>query len=309
VTLLHDIQRAAAADEVPVSTVLLQAQILASRLNHTPLADWASHELGGYPNLDELPDYRRCGEASVRGEFMTVGGILSNVPIAASDVPAEILGVVYQALFSLDLPAPVSAYESVLVSGEQVFGLAWSDREVALIRPVLTTLPGGQLSSAARQLPASAIAALFVAVRTRLLRFTLEIERANPAAGEGPAGDEPLPLATVTQIFNNTIYGGQNVITAAAADANVAAVQLADIDWDALHDRLAALGIPDDDLDALQVAIANDQAGPGSVAPGPATELWLGRVSSKVALGGLVLAKAATMDLVTHEVLRALGLA
>jgi hypothetical protein len=46
-TLLRDIQDAATGTDVPVATLLRKAQILAARLDHAPLREWASQELDG----------------------------------------------------------------------------------------------------------------------------------------------------------------------------------------------------------------------------------------------------------------------
>jgi hypothetical protein len=69
VSLLREIQNAAASDEIPVATLLRKARILAVRLNHEPLQRWVTSELESYGPEDELPDYRRLRHLDVKADF------------------------------------------------------------------------------------------------------------------------------------------------------------------------------------------------------------------------------------------------
>lgn len=56
--ILAEIQTDLLKQEVPLSTILRKAKVLASQLRSEELSNWVSRELDGYKSNDELPDYR-----------------------------------------------------------------------------------------------------------------------------------------------------------------------------------------------------------------------------------------------------------
>ena len=90
VTLLREIQDAAVGTDVPVSVLLRRCLVLAARLEHEPLRDWARQELEGYSDDADLPPYRPKVGTTVRGNFSgAFGSSLSNAALAKSVVPEE----------------------------------------------------------------------------------------------------------------------------------------------------------------------------------------------------------------------------
>lgn len=59
--LIEEIQRDASDDSVSVSQLLRRIKIAASKLKLPELEEWVQHELDGYPNDTQLPDYRIIG--------------------------------------------------------------------------------------------------------------------------------------------------------------------------------------------------------------------------------------------------------
>ena len=303
-TLLRDIQEEATSDAVPVSTVLRRAQTLAFRLQHEPLKEWTRSELDGYRSREALPDYRviGMGQLPVKGEFIGGGGIARNVPIAPSQLPDGFPDEIRAHLFETLFMRGVAEYEALLATGRHEFPVPWTNDEVAIMRRVL---PG--LSSAARMLPANAIAGMLDQVRNRILEFSLEIEQQNPNAGEADPGAVPVPEPTVSNIFNNTIYGGQNVITAAGRDATVTVSHTRiDAVWPNLEARFRELGVPAAELEELSAALRSD--GDPTTELGPATQSWMARLATKVATGGIALAQGVSIEMIVHELLKAFGL-
>ncbi len=300
-TLLRDIQSEAIESTVPVSTALRRAQTLAFRLNHEPLKQWTRKELEGYPSIDELPDYRRfsLGALPVKGEFVDPTGIYSNVPIAPTQVP----DYARERLFTPAFMQGVAEYETLLATGLHEFPIPWTGDEVLLMRNV--ALPG--LTRAAQMMSANTIAGMLDQVRNRILSFSLEIEQQNPDAGEAKPGEQPIPEATVTNIFHNTIQGNNNVIAAAGRDAHVS-VPHTQIDeaWPALQQRMTQLGVPSEDVESLEAALRLD--GDPRTELGPATESWVGRLTSRVSAGTIALAQGVSVEMIVHELLKAFGL-
>lgn len=121
-TLLRGIQEAATGTEVPISTLLRKAQILASRLEYVPLRDWASKELSGYEAVDELPDYRRLGKVLAIGDFSgPMGAAIRNQPIPESAVPEQWR----EQLFTHNVYESVAEIEAILARHEDGLKYPW----------------------------------------------------------------------------------------------------------------------------------------------------------------------------------------
>ena len=57
-TLVHDLQRKALDQNIPVSNLLRIAYTIAIKLSLKDFEKWLDNELNGYKNADDLPDYR-----------------------------------------------------------------------------------------------------------------------------------------------------------------------------------------------------------------------------------------------------------
>jgi hypothetical protein len=100
VSLLREIQEEAASQTTATAGLLRKAQILATRLDHQPLAEWVDRELNGYYDVphDEVPPYRRLGKVQVLGNFHGFGGSqMKNAPIAELSIDKE-----YKALLCME---------------------------------------------------------------------------------------------------------------------------------------------------------------------------------------------------------------
>lgn len=301
-SLLREIQDGATGREVPLATVLRKCKILAYRLGHEPLSEWVDHELNGYPDLDELPEYRSISSV-VLGDFAGPFGSGSrNHPIP----PLAVEEKHRAGLFTLNLSDGVAAYEEMLSSPDtEGYRGVWPSNFVLLYQDRL--LEGMALVQAWRPMSRATLAGLLDQVRNRILTFALEIEQENPDAGEAPPGsDPPVPQERVNQIFNQNIYGGSNVI--AAGNENVISdFELGVGDWDELAAHLRSQGLPDREIKMLREAVDDDGDVRGQKEPGSEVKSWVGRITSQSASGMLKLASASAPHVVAQTVLAYIG--
>lgn len=75
--ILKQIQGDLIRDDVPLSSILRKARVLASQLRSDDLQVWASQELDGYKRGNELPDYRILRTGCI-GTCSNVGFIVTN---------------------------------------------------------------------------------------------------------------------------------------------------------------------------------------------------------------------------------------
>ena len=173
-SLLREIQDGATDHSVPLADLLRKCKILAKRLQHTPLSDWANHELNGYPDADNLPPYRAKRSAYVTGTFRNSVQEIKNKLIPSMLVDQEHL----DALFTVAHSSGVAHYESLLRSDQQEFKLPWPADVVAIYQSRI--MSGMYLTEARRVISRAEIEAMLDQIRTRI----------EALAGIGvPAGD------------------------------------------------------------------------------------------------------------------------
>lgn len=293
-----------------MSVLLRKAQILGARLDHQPLSAWVQWELNGYPDLDSLPEYRKMGTVQVLGDFQgSFGSGMKNAPIAEGSVDE----VAREALFShafFESVAWLEATMSASARGSQASGI--------LLVPWPTdalTLYGQRLYEnmvcrcAHKVISEASVAGVLDSVRNKLLMFALEIEKIEPQAGEAPPGEPAIDAMRVSQIFNTNIYGGHNLVAAGNRDVTQKNELHLTVEWEELAGDLRTLGIADADIDDLHRALEADarQSAPGTI--GPATQGWLGRMTTRLATGSLVLAGDVGANVIADLLLKATGAA
>jgi len=298
-SLLREIQDGATDHSVPLADLLRKCKILAKRLQHTPLSDWANHELNGYPDAENLPPYRAKRSAYVKGTFRNSVQEIKNKLIPSMLVDQEHL----DALFTVAHPSGVAHYESLLRSDQQEFGSPWPAYVVAMYQTRM--MSGMYLTEARRVISRAEIEAMLDQIRTRILSFVLEIEEENAAAGEAePGGEPPVAPEKVEQSFVTHIYGGTNIVATGSQNV-IKDVSIMQGDWSSLREALEGIGVPEGDIAALEEAIEQDA---DAEKPGPATKAWLGDVMTRIQSGSLKVATSGAGSLIANLVLTYLGI-
>src|SRR6266436_570297 len=110
-TLLREIQNAAASTESRVADLLRKSKILAVRLKSDELGRWVDQELNGYTNVDDLPAYRGPIEVQSLGDFSgPFQSGLQNAPIPPLVIPEKYRDFVQNEY----LMSGVTVYEDLL---------------------------------------------------------------------------------------------------------------------------------------------------------------------------------------------------
>ena len=129
------------------------------------------------------------------------------------------------------------------------------------------------------------IAGLVDTVRNRLLEFALELQ--------GEIGDTNDPLEQITpesveKAVTTIIYGGHNVFASNIAGdvKQIGEYNVAQGDFASLARVLEEVGVPADELGALQNAIFEDKKAGEEKGFGARTSEWLGKALTYVGKGG-----------------------
>ncbi len=282
-SLLREIQNAAVSETADIATILRKCRILASRLKHEDLKKWVQYELDGYPTQDDVPDYRimsceSCGHFS--GFY---GSGLRNAPIPMNCLPKEWRELMSKVHF---LEGVSELRDLVNNTEDGTLQQMWlADLYPVVGRKIYQNM---NLMQAWKIIPKSAIVGILDTVRNKVLNFALEIESANPDAGEAASTTEPpVPAATVQQIFNNYISGSVgNIASASPHSQQHATVTVRNNDFKSLESFLSSVGIGVEDIDALKKAVENDPKIENGHF-GKRVAAWIGKMVSKAAQGTL----------------------
>jgi hypothetical protein len=299
-TLLREIQDAATGNDVPLTVLLRKCRVLAQRLGNDELRQWTEWELNGYPDERLLPPYRK-ESAEVRGQFAgPFGRELRNAPIPRFNVKEE-----HRWLFQNMYVDGVGRYETLIEETDKSLQSPWPAEAVAIYSR--SFYEGFVCIAAWRLVDRGAISGLLNAIRNRVLEFALQIESEAPDAGEAEPGTQRVNPERAQTIFNNVIYGGQNVIAMAAGNVEQRVSVTQRPDWAALRARLLEMGLPEQTVADLATAIDDDSIMATAGEAGPATKRWLGEIAVGFGLGTLHIAEGVTAALIAAEVIQFLA--
>jgi len=198
-SVLRDIQEAAANSNTPLQVALHHCMALADRLGHGPFKEWVEDELSGYSLGAKLPAYRRIqGVASIGNFGGPLGASLNNIPLPAGPIPPRLRA----RYTTIEFRERIAQLEE-MASGKGVLISPWPGDLVASVATKYHR--GYTLLEARMEISKSAVLGVLGCVRNKILKFALEIQERNPDAGEAPPGSKPVLHEIVAQIFNTSI--------------------------------------------------------------------------------------------------------
>jgi hypothetical protein len=309
VRLLDEIVDLAVEDSASLPVLLRKCLVLAHRLKNERLKGWAGKELDGYAKDDALPDYRQTNVIS-KGVFLGPG----DKWIKDQPIPTMVLNAEHQAIVEhAEFRAPIAAFQ--LGSKDRNPKGGWRQEWP----PNLVAMYQGKfyhhytLDRAWMEVPNSFIAALLDTVRNRILKLALELQEELGSVDDDPA---TLPAEQIESAVVNIIYGGHNVFAGRVGGVTQAgSIIVMKGDQAALAEALGRLGADRDDVQALQSAIAEDDATVQlpSQGLGQRTLGWIADAAIRLAGRGgdaaLDVAKAQMTAALTRLVSQFLGLA
>jgi len=216
----------------------------------------------------------------------------------------------------VSLIQPVGEIESMLQQAEAAGGsikltLPMAQDLVAVMNQE-SNEPFQVITAVYWSLSAPAIAGAIDRIKTTLVELVAEMRAEMPESAETPSreiADHAVNVvvhgegAQVNVTAASASGSGSHQVKATGGFVDTSRVEAA---WPALSEELAELGVPTEELEALHMALATD--GDPVDELGTATRGWIGRLSTKVASGAIALGGATSTEVVSHAILRALGL-
>ncbi len=304
--LLQDIVAAATQEECDVPSLLRKVLVLASRLRNEELKKWAGHELNGYPDEEIVPEYRRSDVISY-GFFSDrfVGQATLQVPITV--LPKEFRDEYRRVILQNPINALIDLLERSKEKGSEI-KLPWPPAARQYAQKVSPL----QCISVWRVMNPSYIAGVVDTVKTRILLLSLDLEAADPSAGDVPSTETSLSEARVSQIITTHIHGTvQNFSVGGDNVTQTATLTVQAGDMQSLLSALESAGLQKNELQELSAAITADEASPpGATMPsmGERVKAWLGNLHVKAAQGLASVSTEVVSGLITAALLAYFGI-
>jgi hypothetical protein len=300
-SILREIQAAILQENPDLGTILLKLRFLASRLGSEPLEDWVKFEAEGY--AADVPEYRVVGlsySGSWSGAF---GSAINNAPIPSY-------------LIEKHAGNHWTQYK-VRESIASVQEMATSERTMGINASNLILLLQGKVyedfacNSITAEMSTTAPREIVQAVRARILELTIELEKRVPDAVEVTlqkviSSKTPESAATVTQIFNQTVYG--NVTHVTATDGAQVTLAITAGDTVSMVSELAKAGLPDDAAKEITDIVATEKPQNQDKPLGPRALEWIKNNAPKAASGAWKIGSAVATDLLKEAALKYYGL-
>jgi AbiTii-like protein len=304
--LLQDIVAAATNEECDVPSLLRKVLVLASRLRNNELKNWAGYELNGYPEEDLVPEYRRSDVISY-GFFADrfVGQATLQVPVTV--LPKEFRDKYRRVVLQNPINALIDLLERSKGKGTEIT-FPWP----AAARQYAQKVSQLQCISAWRAMNPSFIAGVVDTVKTRILLLSLDLEAADPTAGDVPSTQASLSEAKVSQIITTHIHGTvQNFSAGGDNVTQTATLTVQAGDKQSLLSALKAAGLQQDEMQELSEAIAADEAAPPTSGPpsmGERVKAWLDNLHVRAAQGLASVSTEVVAGVITAALLAYFGI-
>lgn len=282
-SLLRDIQDAAIDGNTDLSTVLRKCKVLAARLGYEPFEHWVDWELNGYPPEAELPPYRIFLNMQSMGDFVgAFGRAIHNQPLPILNIPEDIR----ENFIDREVRDGIAACASCARAEGNMIAPWPPDMVVHLSDKFIS---GMNLMAARMILPTNLFVGLLDAVRNRLLKFVLEIEKIAPDAGEALLGQQPVRSEKITQVFTTNIYGtsGNVSVGSHGVTQTVEQLRVTTGDLEALRRSLMGLNVDADDMAKLETILQAEPREPVTAKAGPSSRVkgWIADMVAKAADG------------------------
>jgi hypothetical protein len=232
--------------------------VLAHTIKNERLKLWAENELNGYdPDDAGIPAYRKT-TAAAKGLFVgSFGSQIKNQPIPPGMLEERHRRFAESAV----LFQPIASYENV--NGDSRFVIEWPPNLTVLYQAAF--FEGHYaLNRAWQEIPGSVLVGLIDTIKTRVLRFALELKD-----DLGSVSDDlnELPQEKIDQRVVTYIFGGTNVI-ASRDFTQIDSIEIQQSDWAALAEALKKRGVQDSAILELKSALDHDSRGGTTPTPG-----------------------------------------
>jgi AbiTii len=296
--LLDEIIDATVDEKVPIGTLLRKCLVLEQQVKNEKFRAWLNHELDGYDQIEELPPYRVFNCVN-KGVFFRGASVLNDQPIPLDVMEEQDRELIEKAY----LNQPAASYENRPNKSANAT-LPWNPSLTAKYQTKFFR-PPTVLNRAWQEIPGSILVGLLEQIRTRVLRFALDLKDNLPVNAPDP---KQVSAAVVERSVVNNIYGG-NILIASHAEhiSQMAHTTIAVGDIEGLKRALSTLGVTDKGLKELEADIKADKTN-GQPSIGPRIKGWLADIGQYLGKEGAKAGIDVAKKLATKWILQHYGM-
>lgn len=202
-----------------------------------------------------------------------------------ADIPIHVLPAEFHDAFrTTALKQSVGALQELLRRSDGNFQVPWPMEALSLYGDAM--YEGVHCVQAWKVLTAGSIHGVLDAVKTKVLDFTLELQKSHPELMKDTDAQSDKPTQEeVKNVFHTTIYGSVGAIANASSNFSQN-VSIGTGDLRALKKLLRDAGVPEDAVAELEAAMAEDQEDSKETGKlGARVKAWLGTLLLKAGSG------------------------
>lgn len=273
--LLQDIQISLLDEHANIGPILLKLRFLADRLGSDVLEEWVGHETNGYDNKSDLPPYRRTS-ISYTGTFTNGYQTLNNVSVA----PYMIKKHGGDGWVNYRITDSLAVIETMIAGTDKNSNFSIDTGNLKLLISNKIYDKDTTCIDLNARIDKSAFVRVISAVRSKLLDFTLELEKRVPISSKIAVGMvsevTALDTAKVTQITQNIFNAPVNNITSTGTAATLS-ISVVSGNSESLERALIARGVVPEDAKELADIASGEQPEDTSEPFGKRAKAWIGK--------------------------------
>ncbi len=273
--LLDDIRSDLINEAADLSNTLRKAKILARALGLPEFKEWVDFELGGYPDDDKVPSYRKFHPTNLGTFTGYFQSSVKNLVLPTYNLPPK----VKQFAENLILFQGMGELEAIAAQITDSHQVKWPQEMIILAQESLKLENGMVLIDAHQPVSSHLVLGILDQVKNKLLDFVLDLQESNITAED--LNNRSVENELARNLFHINIYGNHNVVAGGThVNQSVNSVQLGDLD--SLVSFLREHNVEESDLRDLEDAVSLEPTSPNGNY-GPKVREWLGGMISKAA--------------------------
>jgi len=275
VKLIDDIIEALSSKTGSLSEALLKTKVLLHKIGHKELVDWVNNELNGYPNEDDLPEYRIL-PAQVLANMANIAYQINSHPIPIGHLSEKHREMYTKAKMNQSL----AVLEKLVDKNEgglqapipmEVNGLLSKGLDKSFV-----------IQRAWCEIGIASVDGIFIQVRSRLLDFILDLKDQLGNVMSDKEVKDRSDSIDASSLFHNAIFGDNTTIVVGNNNEQKVSINL-EANFHALAENLKQSGVGENEVSQLKAAIANDDDSKEVAEKkfGPRVREWLRVMMSK----------------------------
>jgi hypothetical protein len=227
-----------------LTEALLKTKLLLHQVQRKDLISWVNHELTGYPEDAELPDYRNL-ESRVMGNLISSGWMANEQAL-----PIMHLEENYRAKLEIaKLRESLALIQELATKPQHSVRRPFPPEANSTLGSKLGR--GWRVQSAWCEINALSVQNILIQVRSRLLDFVLELKDSLGDATSEIEIKEKSSELDMTSMFNNAIFGGNTTIVVGSNNIQRVENNIIQGDFNSLRRQLKHFGVDDTAIDEL----------------------------------------------------------